>query len=339
MILTVTPNPALDLAGVVDEILPDEKNYVQDETRHPGGNGINAAQVIAYLGVQVSATGFLGGGTGQEIRSLLDAESVLHHFIPIDGHTRTSVTVSNRKTHRQTRLSFQGPDISKAEARKLEILVSRLKPPAILVIGGSLPGKYLPANILSLAKQARSRSVSVFVDVPGKLLAAMLRAGPHLIKPNLSEFCDLVQKKLETKEEVLGEARSRSFLKRVPILCVSSVQGGAVFVTPQGAWFGKGPRVRAMSSVGAGDSMVGAMTAQIWKEKLISKTGLDLNVLEAKAETVFRWGLAAAMATVITPGTQLGTRNQIEDFLHRIEITRINVAGKSRQRRGRRGSR
>jgi len=338
VILTVTPNPALDLAGVVDEILSDEKNYVQDETRHPGGNGINAAQVIARLGVQVSATGFLGGGTGQEIRSLLDAESVPHQFIPIEGHTRTSVTVSNRKTHRQTRLSFQGPDISRAEAKKLEILVSRLRPPAILVIGGSLPGKYLPANIVSLAKQARSRSVSVFVDVPGKLLAPMVSAGPHLVKPNLSEFCDLIQKKVETTEEVLKEARSLLSLKRIPILCVSSVQGGALFVTPQGAWFGKGPRVRAMSSVGAGDSMVGAMTAQIWKEKLISKTGLDLNVLEAKAETVFRWGLAAAMATVITPGTQLGTRNQIEDFLHRIEITRINVAGKSRQRRGRRGS-
>jgi fructose-1-phosphate kinase PfkB-like protein len=35
-ILTVTPNPALDLGGVVEEIIPNEKNYVEQETRHPG---------------------------------------------------------------------------------------------------------------------------------------------------------------------------------------------------------------------------------------------------------------------------------------------------------------
>ena len=49
-ILTVTPNPALDLGGVVKEIIPDEKNYVEEETRHPGGNAINSAPYDSRVG-------------------------------------------------------------------------------------------------------------------------------------------------------------------------------------------------------------------------------------------------------------------------------------------------
>jgi fructose-1-phosphate kinase PfkB-like protein len=82
--------------------------------------------------------------------------------------------------------------------------------------------------------------------------------------------------------------------------------------------------VKPKSSVGAGDSMVGAMTAQIWKSKLVSKTGLEIDLLESKAEEIFRWGLAAAMATVVTPGTELGKKNQIESFLRKIKIQEVD---------------
>ena len=40
-ICTLTPNPALDLGGIADKIVPNEKSYVHDEKRYPGGNGIN----------------------------------------------------------------------------------------------------------------------------------------------------------------------------------------------------------------------------------------------------------------------------------------------------------
>src|SRR4051812_19529252 len=105
MIYSFTPNPALDLGGFVDEIIPNEKAYVDHESRAPGGNAINSARVMKRLGAPVVATGFLGGGIGDELKSLLDREKVNHHFIPIRESTRVNITVSNRKTHLQTRLS------------------------------------------------------------------------------------------------------------------------------------------------------------------------------------------------------------------------------------------
>jgi fructose-1-phosphate kinase PfkB-like protein len=67
MIYTVTPNPTLDLGGVVDQLTPNEKNYVHNETKSPGGNAINAARIMKRLGSQVMATGFIGGGIGHVV--------------------------------------------------------------------------------------------------------------------------------------------------------------------------------------------------------------------------------------------------------------------------------
>ena len=120
MIYTVTPNPALDLGGVVDQIAPNEKNYVHGETRYPGGNAINVARVLTRLRVPVLATGFLGGSIGDEIRNLLDEEGVAHDFVSIQGHTRISITVSNLSNHQQTRFSFPGPTIRPRELIALE---------------------------------------------------------------------------------------------------------------------------------------------------------------------------------------------------------------------------
>jgi tagatose 6-phosphate kinase len=69
-VCTVTPNPALDLSGLVDDLKPNEKSYVYDSTRWPGGNSINVARILTRLHVPVLATGFLGGSVGQEIRGL-----------------------------------------------------------------------------------------------------------------------------------------------------------------------------------------------------------------------------------------------------------------------------
>ena len=111
MIYLITPNPALDISGTVDQLIADEKNYVTDEIRSAGGNGINAARIAHRLGAKVIASGFLGGPTGDEIKNLLDKENIKHHFVKTVGNTRINLTISNHNTHSQTRLSFPGANI------------------------------------------------------------------------------------------------------------------------------------------------------------------------------------------------------------------------------------
>lgn len=308
-ILSITPNPALDLGGVVDNIVPNEKCYVHDETRSPGGNGINAARILTRLGATVVATGFAGGSTGKEIKSLLDNEDVKTAFLPVAGHSRICVTVSNRKDHQQTRLTFPGPKISRSEGRQLFDFINHDKNISLLIFGGSLPEGFDTSEILRLMKLAHKRKIASVVDCPGRFLPELIKGRPLLIKPNLIEFQELVGKKVKTISAVKKQARN--LLNQVPYICISSVEGGALLVTKEGAWFGRIPKVKIKSTVGAGDSMVGAMVAQIVQAK-------------ASPDNLLRWGLAAAAATLAQTGTTLGSAKDIQKLYQQTVVKKVD---------------
>jgi 1-phosphofructokinase family hexose kinase len=312
MIYTITPNPSLDLGGLVEELVPNEKSYVHDETRFPGGNAINAARIIKKFNQPVIASGFLGGGIGREVESLLKREGVRCQFIQIKGHTRISLTVSDQNTHLQTRLSFPGPKISSQEIKSLAHWVKSISSPALIVMGGSLPPGFSVTHLKQMIQIAHEQSIPCIVDVPGKPLKELIESRPLLIKPNLMEFRDLVGKKVTTIQEVTKAAKKIN--QKVPLICISSVEGGALLVTPEKVWFGKTPPIRVKTTVGAGDSMVGAMSAQIWKQKIKTFEG---------GGDLLRWGLAAAAATLITPGTTLGEYKKMTHFYPLVKITEV----------------
>lgn len=313
MIITLTPNPALDVSGTVSELVPNEKSYVSHEMRLPGGNGINAARIVHRLAGKVLATGFLGGSTGDELSFLIEQEEIPQHFIPIKEKTRTNVTISLEKGHEQTRLSFPGPKIQKKELMGLLYFLEHSQP-SLLVIGGSLPSGINPTFIKKLLELYHDKEIPVFVDVPGKILKEVLASKPFFIKPNLVEFQEMTGKKVSKIDEVLKEARKLSHL--IPLQCISSVEGGALLVTKDHCWFGKIPKIKVLSTVGAGDSMVGAMAYSL------VKAGGKLN--EKTCEKMLRLGLASACATLSNKGLTMGSRSDIKSFFPKILIKKID---------------
>lgn len=305
IVCTVTPNPALDLSGIVENLIPNEKSYVHDESRWPGGNAINVARILARLKIPVLATGFLGGGNGQEVKILLDEEGVQNQFIKIQNQTRINVTISNNSDHKQTRLSFAGPQIHRTEKDQLFHFLRMKTKISLLVIGGSLPKGFSQTDLIQILRIANKRKIRTIVDCPGLVLHKVLNQNPFLIKPNLEEFQELVGKKVKSIGSVQDQAKK--LLDKVLLICVSSVEGGALLITRQGSVFGRIPEIEIKSTVGAGDSMVGAMVAQLYKKN------------ESPPE-LLRWGLAASAATLSKSGTTLGSRTQIQDFYKKTKV-------------------
>ena len=312
MILTITPNPALDVSGVVESIVPNEKCYVFDEKRHPGGNAVNAAIMAKNLGGQVLASGFIGGATGSEYLALLSEEGVTHRFVKIKQSTRTNVTVSLRAGHEQTRLSFPGPKVLRQEVAALLKLIQRTKCQQ-LVIGGSLPQGLGGSFVKRVIAAGRGKGIPVTVDMPGKVLAEVWQSGPYLIKPNLVEFQEMVGSQVKSCAEVLASARK--FTSKVALICVSSVEGGALLITRDAAVFGKIPPIAIRSTVGAGDSMVGAMNY------VIAKLGPEKALKQL--DEVLRYGLAASAATLTNKGLEIGNKIDVKKFLSRITVERM----------------
>jgi 1-phosphofructokinase family hexose kinase len=258
-------------------------------------------------------TGFLGGGAGQEFSQLLTKEKIPQHFIPIKGNTRSNVTISLEKSHQQTRLSFPGPLISRQEREALVFFLERGLP-ELLVIGGSLPDGITTGFLSSLIKRFHEKKIPVFLDVPGRYLKSLIQAQPTFIKPNLTEFQEMTESNVSRLKDVLKLARENSHL--IPVQCISSVEGGALLVTSEHAWHGKIPKIQVQSTVGAGDSMVGAMAYSYIKShgKLSSPN----------CEKMLQWGLAAAAATLANKGLTMGTRDGMREFYPHIKLKQVD---------------
>ena len=337
LVATLTPNPALDLSGIVKTLTPNEKNSVLRERRDPGGNGINAARVAHRLGARVLALGFAGGAVGRELIERIHQEGVPSRFVRIQDDTRINVTVTLESTHQQTRLSFQGPDIRSVEWRDLLAQVDRIPKGSLLLLGGSLP-RGVPEDLHTrMALRASRRELGVILDVPPGTLRATLDRGkgrfkPLLVKPNESELARwwYQDRKSEFPSEVEFLKAGRALARECSLVCISRGARGLRLVHGADHWDYTAPRVKALGTVGAGDSLLGAIAARLAQSGLVSVEHITLafesgprGSLPLALHEAMLWGLAAGAATASEAGTQLA-RPAIVKRLHR-EAARLNV--------------
>jgi 6-phosphofructokinase 2 len=326
-VITLTPNPALDISGHVAQILPNEKNYVVRQRRDPGGNGINAARISTRLGTPTIALGFLGGHEGKEIALRLKQEGVKCQFTPIRNSSRVNITVTNDSDHKQTRLTFAGPKLRATEIAKILLSLKKLRSPGIFLLGGSLPPG-CPKNFhLKTAAIAQANKQGVIADLPARFLKQMLiRNQPKLLmlKPNKLELEELLGQKLGSERAILKAAHRLTAYSSM--VCVSLGSNGAFLVTEKGHWRGIAPRIKSRGSVGAGDSMVGAMAARFARAQITTPDDLerlfldDQQRLNAALEDAFRWGLAAGAATAEAEGTSLAEASRIKKLVAHVKI-------------------
>jgi fructose-1-phosphate kinase PfkB-like protein len=83
-------------------------------------------------------------------------------------------------------------------------------------------------------------------------------------------------------------------------------------VNQKEAWFAKPPELSVHSTVGAGDSLVGAMAHLLAQDP---KTSLS---------ELLKTGLAASCATLTEPGMILGSKKLIRSFIPKIKLKSLN---------------
>jgi fructose-1-phosphate kinase PfkB-like protein len=105
---------------------------------------------------------------------------------------------------------------------------------------------------------------------------------------------------------------ARKLSPLIPIQCISSVENGALLITKDHIWFGTIPNIKIQSTVGAGDSMVGAMAYVLGKHRGV--------IDETSSKEMLRYGLAAATATLACKGLTMGTKQSISQYLTKIGI-------------------
>ncbi len=294
MITTVTLNPALDMTLGVKEFRPDDSNRVEWVLKHPGGKGINVSRILTVFGEQVNTIAFLGGYAGQQLRELLKKEGVLLWEVEAAQETRTNVTFVVEKDKTQTRLNQRGSEIKLKELKSLFNLIASVGDNStFIVISGSLPpnaNKDTYYRIMNLIRR-NSREVKIILDADGEALAEGLRAKPFLVKPNAHELERLLRRKLRTEADICKAIHEVQKMGAENVV-VSLGAEGAIALTRDGKCFRvAGPKVKVVSTVGAGDAFVAGLIYKLDK-------GGDI-------QDALIYASAVGTAMVMTPGTEL----------------------------------
>ncbi|MBV1936684.1 1-phosphofructokinase family hexose kinase [Streptomyces sp. BV286] len=308
MILTVTLNTALDITYRVRGLRPHASHRVTDMTERPGGKGLNVARVLAALGHEVTATGFVGGATGRSLRDqLAPVPGVIDALLPVSGSTRRTIAVVDTTTGDTTQFNEPGPVITSAEwsafQEAYEVL---LRASSAVALCGSLPPGVPVGAYAQLIRAARALAVPVLLDTSGEPLRRGIAARPDVVKPNADELAELTG--AHEPVRATRDARRRGAHAVVASLGAK----GLLARTPDGLWRATPPRPVRGNPTGAGDSAVAGLLSGLverlpWPERL------------ARA-------VALSAATVLAPVAGEFDRAAYEELLGRVSVTGEDVA-------------
>jgi tagatose 6-phosphate kinase len=275
MILTVTPNVALDITYRVDRLTPGSSHRVRVVKEQAGGGGINVARVLRALGHDTMVLGLVGGAEAAALMADLDRVALVHELVAIEGPTRRSIAVVDAGDGAATVFNEPGPRVPVGAWPALEArLAARLPEAAALVVAGSLPPGTGDDACARLVRLAAAHRVPVLVDTFGAHLFQAAAAGADIVKANSSELLDTTG--------LADVTMAATALGRRGTNAVAASLGAAGMIawTPGGCWRAAPPTRVVGNPTGAGDAataalIAGAVAGTPWPDRLREAAALS----------------------------------------------------------------
>ena len=265
MIVTVTLNAAIDRTLSVPNFQLGQRHRASQGSTTAGGKGINIARAARRLGVPVVSTGLAGGRNGTLLVEELTNEGILNDFVRIRGESRTSTAVLDPTSNVYTEINEWGPEVTEDE---LDVLREKLaylsQGAAYVVFAGSLPRDVDPGLYAELIREGNRRGLATVLDSEGEALRLGIEAEPYLVAPNLREAESLVghefvdEEDLSTGLDEIAELGARNVIITLDTGCYALFREDRAEDIRLRA---RAPRLEAVSTVGAGDTLLAAFIA------------------------------------------------------------------------------
>ena len=283
MILTVTPNPALDLTWHVERLIEGGTHRADAGVARAGGKGLNVARVAHAEGADALAVTTAGGRVGEEFAAELRASGVPHALVPVAAETRRSIAVVDETLGDTTIINERGANPTAEEwAALLAEVVERLPSAKVLVVSGSVPPDAPESLIPLLIAVGKDAGVPVIVDTSGPALLRAADAGATVLKPNAAELIEATG----IADPVEG---ARSLIARgTELVLLSLGADGMLAVTAAALVHARLDEPLAGNPTGAGDAGVSACA-------VLYAAG------ERDPERILRRATAWSAAAVLTP--------------------------------------
>jgi len=193
-ILTVCPNPSVDIYAWIDEFTIKGVNRISGEERYPGGKGVHVALAASEMGEEVRLLGFWGGPSGQWITEACEKRySNLKCIGPrLTEWTRSCYTFKSEKEVDDTELLGVGPNLKKKDIETFYAEFAQFVENAKCVtISGSWPLGAPADACKQLLERSRRFRKAVFLDCTGEQFENAVQSAPYLVHLNRRELMGL----------------------------------------------------------------------------------------------------------------------------------------------------
>lgn len=259
-VVTVTPNPAVDLTYSVSGIRAGHSHRVPGPLTRAGGKGINVARVVHNSGRPAVAVTMIGGQS-EIFTSELAVSGLASRLVRMQAPMRRTMAFVDSVDGETSIFNEQGTPLRASEWEALRIAVEQELFGAGCVVGsGSLPGRVQEGFYPWLITRAANLSVPCIVDTSGPGLMAAARAGADVLKPNHHEL-------MEATDTNDVDSAANIFLnlgvKRLFVSCGAA--GMRLYCADDRStiWLARLPEPLSGNPTGAGDAAVAAIAVLI----------------------------------------------------------------------------
>ncbi|QPW12824.1 1-phosphofructokinase family hexose kinase [Mammaliicoccus sciuri] len=310
MILTNTLNPSIDISYQVESLKIGAVHRPTEMIKNAGGKGINVTKVLDDLDADVTATGYLGGTNGQWIQTQLEQRNIQLRFIDIEGNTRQCIAINDGE--HQTEILEGGPEVSEtSQALYLKQLKNIAHHYKVVTISGSTPKLMNQSKTAYLIKILNTLTNSYnIVDIDGQSLKAILGQTTqiHAIKPNQSEFEDLVNQKGLSHQDIIKILKTNQLFKDVDVL-VTLGSEGAIIKLKQSIYKATLPNINAVNPVGSGDATVAGIAYSVEH---------DLDTV-----TTIQTALACGTSNAMQAATGNIIQQEVDDLIKKVGVEKL----------------
>ncbi|MFN8123475.1 MAG: PfkB family carbohydrate kinase [Thermoleophilia bacterium] len=277
---------------------------------HPGGQGVWVARMVRVLGGRPVLCTPVGGETGGVLEHLLAQEGIETRAVPVDRQTAALIQ-DRRGGEREDLWMGRSPALGRHALDELysHVLADALEAGVCVITGTHLQEHVIPDDVFRrLAGDLRSAGARVIVDLSEGPLRAVLDAGVHLVKVSDAELVSDGWAASDARDDVVRGVE-RLLAAGAEQVVVSRAAEGSLAATSDGRWLVEPPRLDAVDTRGAGDSMTAALALATaegsgWKEML-------------------RVSAAAGTVNVTRHGSGSGRREAVLQLAERTTVTAL----------------
>lgn len=303
-IYTITLNPAYDIHATAESFAAERESLATVTSREAGGKGVNISRALCTNGVANTAVVVVGTENAGEFKQQLQQLSIHTCYLERPGRIRENLTL-HTAGQRETRISFAGFPVDDSILREVLAAMTVDADTAVTFTGRVAAGMSMGA-VKAFLTELQKQGAKLVLDSKSFGAADILELQPWLIKPNEEELAAYVGCPVKSMTAAVEKAMLFADGKIENVLISMGAQGAAL-LTKGKIYTAKPPKVQAISTVGAGDSMIAGFLAA-------SSCGDSL-------EKCLKQAVAYGTAACLTEGTLPPRPADVERIYNQVEVT------------------